>query len=715
MRKMMLSMAAVGLLLSWASVGRAALVAHWPMEEGPSGTVAIDVIDPTNNNGTLNGTPAPAWINSDLPPIGTNWALEFDGTVAGNTHYVEAANFTGIAGDGARTIAMWCKLDDVNTGNQYMVSWGVNASGQRWTFRVHNATGQLRVEVQGDFAIANTAINDGQWHHVALVYPGGPGVVEDSIIYVDGEVDGGGSVGWSSSGGGSPAINSAGGQNVQIGSATFTGGSDRDFDGLLDDIRIYDTALSQAEIQALFNSLATQNPVPTTGAANVATNSDLQWDAGVDPSNSSQRNPNVTQYFVYLMSTTPGGDPNFLNVSPVTVNDPGSDPVTLANASLPLTLVEDLEYHWRVDQGVSNSGPGDPNTVVGNVWSFETLKSFPVIVNDPQRAAHFAGETATFTCDFTSVNAPTVSWQTPTGAQAGTVVNTGGSSYTATLEIASVGSADEGSYICSITAASQTTDSSSAALLLKEQKAHWKFEGDFTDTLGNFDLQALDPNNDPPTFVSETIDGFALDCNGLEGGGAALPGLRSDDPLGLDWFAGWTVNLWVKTDNLTQSAFSGIFHMNPGFQIDMNGDGSVRYWDGSGTLAALESDTWAMVTAAWDGDTTTIYFNGVQIGTDGSDWPLIDRFGVCVNRGLNDFFDGTVDEIMVWSYAVEQADIVQIYFDETGTAICDPVNFNPLDISGPEDTPDCLVNIHDFLPLAETWLDCTILPASECP
>ena len=122
-----------------------------------------------------------------------------------------------------------------------------------------------------------------------------------------------------------------------------------------------------------------RHPGPENGAAHVATTTNLQWDAGLDPNNLI-RNPDVTKYYVYIMETEIGGDPNFTGISPTvapdTVDD--NDPVTLLNASLPLVLRPDKKYHWRVDQSIHDSGPADPGTIPGPVWSFQTVRTFPL-------------------------------------------------------------------------------------------------------------------------------------------------------------------------------------------------------------------------------------------------------------------------------------------------------------------------------------------------
>ena len=85
------------------------------------------------------------------------------------------------------------------------------------------------------------------------------------------------------------------------------------------------------------------NPSPAKGATNVATDTDLSWDAA----------SGATSYDVYFGTTSPG---TFLGNQAGTTYDTGA----MANS---------VTYYWRIDP------KNDQGTTTGNVWSFTTVQA----------------------------------------------------------------------------------------------------------------------------------------------------------------------------------------------------------------------------------------------------------------------------------------------------------------------------------------------------
>ena len=110
-----------------------------------------------------------------------------------------------------------------------------------WDFRV-NATGQLRLQVNGGGINSGTKVNTGQWVHVAVVLPSGGDNADDLQLYVNGVRETGATITVR-------AISTVADADLRIGDNNAGGR----FTGLIDDVRVYDRGLSAEEIALLAN------------------------------------------------------------------------------------------------------------------------------------------------------------------------------------------------------------------------------------------------------------------------------------------------------------------------------------------------------------------------------------------------------------------------------------------------------------------------------
>ncbi len=204
-------------------------VAHWQLDG--------DATDSSGNghHGTEYGNPT--WIAEGKD----GGAIQLDGV----DDYVEAVGYQGITGSSSRTCTAWIKTTATERG--IIVSWGSPTSGEKWMFRVEPLVGQLSVGVWGgyfEYIVGSTSgLNDGQWHHVTAVLPDmvNP-TVADILLYVDGIQE-------TTSTNSTQSVITAGTENVVIGAMFAEGVADPlYFDGQIDDVRIYNRALSAEEI-----------------------------------------------------------------------------------------------------------------------------------------------------------------------------------------------------------------------------------------------------------------------------------------------------------------------------------------------------------------------------------------------------------------------------------------------------------------------------------
>ena len=101
-----------------------------------------------------------------------------------------------------------------------------------------NSSGQLRVQASGGGTNGVSAVNTGQWVHVAAVLPAGASNTQDIQLFVNGIRETTTAVG--------AAINTLALSTVRIGS-----NETKYFKGLLDEVRIYDRALTADEIASM--------------------------------------------------------------------------------------------------------------------------------------------------------------------------------------------------------------------------------------------------------------------------------------------------------------------------------------------------------------------------------------------------------------------------------------------------------------------------------
>ena len=242
----------------------------------------------------------------------------------------------------AMTVAAWIRPNS-------LAKWEAVASrGYAWRLKGWE-DGNVAFQVMNttpERAVGTKDVTDGVWHHVAAMYDGAA-----YNLYVDGRLD----VSVPATG----AIKPGTAYYGCIGA--FYKKSDEApkwfFDGLIDDVRIYDRVLSETEIWQLFafEPGGASEPGPADMETDVARNVVLRWSPG----------DNATQHDVYF--GTDFGDVNEADTSDTTGIYRGRQD---ANDYSPTEALEwGATYYWRIDE-VNNVHPNSP--WIGSIWSFTT-------------------------------------------------------------------------------------------------------------------------------------------------------------------------------------------------------------------------------------------------------------------------------------------------------------------------------------------------------
>ncbi|MCD4695336.1 MAG: T9SS type A sorting domain-containing protein [Bacteroidales bacterium] len=211
------------LLTTWAPPIPDNLVGHWKMEEG-SGSVLVDSSSYINN-GTITG--APAWVTGK-----DDLALDLDGS----NDYATVPDDVSLDITGEITLAAWIRPEIAGT-QRIIRKVDATANTGYSLFLSANGYVSIRFNDNNTYRVNTNAFyptSGTEWMHVAATYDG-----EKIKTYINGETDASIPVSF--------AI-SPNNENLSIGATT--GGVDK-LQGAIDDVRVYNIALSLEEIRAL--------------------------------------------------------------------------------------------------------------------------------------------------------------------------------------------------------------------------------------------------------------------------------------------------------------------------------------------------------------------------------------------------------------------------------------------------------------------------------
>ena len=340
------------LVLSLVGVTLGDLIGQWKFDEGSS-NVAKDSSG-KGHDGKLLGVPA--WGSG---PTGLGTAVVFDPTACTG---VDCGVFDPTNGKGKFSLAFWAFWDGTGTFQHFFTKsngWGTTTmmfQVELWGAHT-TATYTDRVGISFDPAsVPFSVMPKNEWAHLAFVFDG-----TNLRLYLNG-------------------IDEEGPKALTIGpnvpakaliGVDYDGG--RVFHGSLDDVRLYDHALTAVEVEVLCPpSRAAKSPNPANGATGVQTPL-FRWEAGYKAS----------LHEVYLGTT------------------PDLGPADLAGPRTPVAMLwyipglkPGTTYYWRVDEVEA-----DGKTInKGVLWSFTTQAVTAYLPSPADKATDIAP-------------APTLVWQ----------------------------------------------------------------------------------------------------------------------------------------------------------------------------------------------------------------------------------------------------------------------------------------------------------------
>ena len=223
------------------------LVGYWAMDQNDSDTVAADTSG-NENHGTLVGDPN--WVNGII-----DGAIYLDGT----DDCVEADIGTT---SGEITYSFWFRSNDVSVTKRIVE--------RDWSGGGSFTTAHIDSEIEAIFRLSGGAagvqlysgpISSDTWHHIVCLFDGA-----DVFLYVNGELKDTGS----------QASILADSRNLWMGALNY------DFNGTLDDVMVFNKALSLEEVRKLYSlavDLNRDNRVNMTDIAIMGSD----WQKGTGP------------------------------------------------------------------------------------------------------------------------------------------------------------------------------------------------------------------------------------------------------------------------------------------------------------------------------------------------------------------------------------------------------------------------------------------------
>ena len=606
------------------------LVSWWKLDES-SGTVADDSSG-NNHDGTRTG-------GSWAPTSG-----KFDGAVDlgdATSDRVQVPT-TGMSVS-AGTVSVWGRMEGTQSGHRYFFGHTSGDWEDSIQLYMDNTNNNLHLGFGGVHPkhanIMTLSVNT--WYHIALTWDG-----TNYVVYVDGIEKASGTYT------GLSTLNSI----ADIGNDGNTGYRIEAFQGLLDEVRIYDGALSKYDIADLAGITIASSPSPADEATDVSTTADLSWSAGYYAAD-------VNGHDVYLgtdynsVADANHSSSEFKGNQTATTYDPG-------------TMTAEITYYWAIDE------VNDSNTWAGDIWSFTTASSDTTAPSpDPMTWSTEPNATGSTSISMTATTATDVSgveYYFDCTAGGG---NDSGWQDSTTYEDTAL--SPETQYTYQVQARDKSTNQNATG---------WSTEKSATTESG------ADPNLVSWWKLDESSgtgadDSSGNDHDGTRTGGSWAPtsgkfdgavdlGDATSDRVqvpttGMSVSAG-TVSVWGRMEG-TQSGHRYFFGHTSGdwedsIQLYMDNTNNNLHLGFGGVhpkhanIMTLSVNTWYHIALTWDGSNYEVYVDGVSKAngtyTGLSSLNSLADIGNDGNTGYRiEAFQGFLDQVRVYNKELSQSEV----------------------------------------------------------
>lgn len=174
--------------------------------------------------------------------------------------------------------------------------------------------------------------------------------------------------------------------------------------------------------------------------------------------------------------------------------------------------------------------------------------------------------------------------------------------------------------------------------------------------------------------LSTIAPGLTFDRNGNANSAASFNGSTSFATYAANSLptgsSPYTVAAWIRVSPPTWNASYGIYgwgvnNANNANAIRLTTSGYVNYWwanDFNATAINTNTGVWKHIAVTYNGTTQRFYENGIEIASRNPSAPNVTNTSLTVGKSiLAEFFNGFIDDFMVYNIALSEAEINSIY------------------------------------------------------
>lgn len=602
------------------------LIGNWNLVE-TSGSTAFDSSS-SSNNGTYVGGVS---LANSTPVTNVGAVAE---TLNGSTGYVRINNESAYDLTGPMSVSLWIKVNSFDAKEQTIISKGDSA----WRIERRNNNNYLRFVLQGPGQVqGNINVNDGQWHHVVGVYTG-----SQMQLYVDNVLD------QQNNRNGAIATN-----NYQVNIGNNAEASGREFDGSIYGVRVYNRALTPADVATLYNPplLVAHWKLNETSGTTAADSSGFNhtgtvtgtasWATGV-LNNGFQFNGATKIQATGLLGTP--RDVTLAAWAKLTTADSGGSDVVSLGDHVAIRLDESGVTKAFFYNGSGYTSVNLSQNFAGGGWHHfaatfdDTANSFKLYVDGVQAASLSTTESISYS-----------------GLGSNTIIGRQGNNGTANDFTGTID--DVRVYNYALTALEVAE--------LYGFVGYWKLDQTFGTTATDSTIFARNGTVYGGANWSTRCTGVGdFDFNGTSNY-ISIPDASNLQPTSALTIAGWIQgNSWGSGSNVNIVLRKGEDNPN-NYQLAVADGRLALFLDDSDTggirgNTVLTPGEWYHVAATWDGNTANIYLNGqldatptTRTGTIGTDTRPVYIGG----RAGTDQFDGPMYDVRLYNRALAQAEI----------------------------------------------------------